>query len=132
MLLEMVAEAVGDRTAVGPKGGRTYAQLLDDARRVAVLLHRSGATNAAMVGSNSDAVPMLLFGAALGGVPFAPVNYRLPDEPAAQHRAPAVPRHRRRRRRRGARLGDVEGIDVLTTGPAGRRTVVDRRRSTRT
>jgi acyl-CoA synthetase (AMP-forming)/AMP-acid ligase II len=115
MLLEMVADAAGERTAVGPRGhGRTYAQLLDDSRKVAGLLRRRGAANAAMVGLNSDVVPLLVFGAGLAGVPFAPVNYRLPDE---QLRAII-------RRLSPAlvvvddeivgRIGELEGIELVT------------------
>ena len=33
-----------------------------------------------MVDVNSEAVPIALFGAALAGIPFAPVNYRLADD----------------------------------------------------
>lgn len=43
-------------------------------------LHRTGAAHATLVGLNSDAVPLLLFGSAIAGVPFAPVNYRLDDD----------------------------------------------------
>jgi acyl-CoA synthetase (AMP-forming)/AMP-acid ligase II len=115
MLLEMVADAAGDRTAVGSRGrGRTYARLLADARKVAVLLRRRGAANAAMVGSNSDAVPLLMFGAALAGVPFAPVNYRLSDEQLraiVRRVAPAVVVVDDDV---VARLGALDGIDVLT------------------
>ena len=46
-----------------------------------------------MVGLNSEVVPVLMFGSALAGVPFAPVNYRLGDEQLGailQRLAPAV------------------------------------------
>ncbi|MET0147427.1 MAG: AMP-binding protein [Ilumatobacteraceae bacterium] len=116
MILEMVAEAAGDRVAVGPRhGGRTYADLLAGARGTAALLRRHGATNAAMVGLNSDAVPLMLFGASFAGVPFAPVNYRLGDEQLRailQRLSPAlavvdddvVPR-----------IGTIEGIELMST-----------------
>jgi fatty-acyl-CoA synthase len=81
MLLEMAADAGGDRIGVGPvEGGWTYGDLLVGARRVAARLRRSDAANATLVGLNSDAVPLLLFGSALAGIPFAPVNYRLDDD----------------------------------------------------
>src|SRR5688572_10353351 len=81
MLLEMAADAGGDRIGVGPlDGGWTYGELLVGARRVAARLRRSAAANATLVGLNSDAVPLLLFGSALAGIPFAPVNYRLDDD----------------------------------------------------
>jgi|SRR5829696_833138 len=81
MLLEMAADAGGDRIGLGPlEGGWTYGDLLLGARRTAARLRRSGAAHATLVGLNSDAVPLLLFGSAFADIPFAPVNYRLDDE----------------------------------------------------
>ena len=68
-----------------------------------------------MVGPNSEVIPLLMFGSALAGMPFAPVNFRLGDEQLTavlQRLAPAV-----------AvvdddvvgRLGELDGVDVLTT-----------------
>ncbi len=116
MLLEMVAEAAGDRVAVGPRdGGLTYGTLLEESRRTATWLRNEGVANVAMVGPNSEVIPLLMFGSALAGMPFAPVNYRLGDEQLGailQRLAPAV-----------AvvdddvvgRLGELDGVDVLTT-----------------
>jgi fatty-acyl-CoA synthase len=98
MLLEMAADGMGDRVAVGPAGrGTTYAGLLDDARRLASLLRSSGAERLVLVDVNSDIVPTLLFGAGLAGIPFVPINYRLADDP--QRSRPG------RRRGRGAGSG---------------------------
>ena len=116
MLLEMVADAAGDRVAVGSrKDGLTYADLLDRARSVAGLLRRRQAANIALVGLNSNAVPIVLFGSALGGVPFAPINYRLGDDqlhsvlgrlaPAVAIVDPDV----------AGRVRGVDGIEVITT-----------------
>ncbi len=81
MLLEMVADAAGDRVAVGSRnGGLTYAELLERARGVGALVHRREGANVAFVGLNSETVPILLFGSAIAGVPFAPINYRLTDD----------------------------------------------------
>jgi len=94
MLLEMAADGMAERVAIGPaQGGTTYAGLLDDARRLAGLLHASGAERLVLVDVNSDIVPTLLFGAALAGIPFAPVNYRLADDQLAallERTAPAL------------------------------------------
>ena len=115
MLLEMVAEAAGDRVAVGPRdGGLTYGTLLEESRRTATWLRNEGVANVAMVGPNSEVIPLLMFGSALAGMPFAPVNYRLGDEQLGailQRLAPAV-----------AvvdddvvgRLGELDGVDVVT------------------
>ena len=81
MLLEMAAEGAPDRITVGSKdGGLTTAELLAIARRAAALFASSSAQHVGMVGLNSEAVPIALFGAAIAGLPFAPVNYRLTDE----------------------------------------------------
>ncbi len=50
MLLEMAADGMGDRVAVGPsKDGLTYAGLLDQARRVAAVVADSGAERVVFV-----------------------------------------------------------------------------------
>ncbi len=84
MLLEMVAEGDPDRAAVGPSsGGLTSAQLLAQARRAAVVFEKEGAEVVGYFGLNSDMLPVALFGAALAGAAFAPLNYRAPDEQLA-------------------------------------------------
>lgn len=94
MLLEMAAEGAGDRVAFGPRvGGMTYAELAAGARRTASWIGKSDSERVALVDTNSEAVPLLLFGAAVSGRPFVPVNYRLADEQLRvilQRTAPAV------------------------------------------
>jgi acyl-CoA synthetase (AMP-forming)/AMP-acid ligase II len=81
MLLEMASDAMGDRVAVGThEGGLTYADLLDRARRAAAVVNASHAERLGLVDVNSHVVPTLLYAAAIAGVPFAPVNYRLADD----------------------------------------------------
>ncbi len=81
MLLEMAADGMGDRVAVGPRvGGLGYAELLERSWRIAALVSRAGVARVGLVDVNSDAVPELLFASAIAGVPFAPLNYRLADE----------------------------------------------------
>jgi fatty-acyl-CoA synthase len=81
MLLEMAAEGDPERVVLGSHdGGVTAAELLERARRAAVYFEKSGAEVVGYFGLNSDALPVALFGAALAGVPFAPINYRAPDE----------------------------------------------------
>ena len=84
MLLEMVAEGDPDRVCVGSSsGGLTAAALLAGARRAAVGFEKEGAEVVGYFGLNSDALPVALFGAALAGAAFAPLNYRAPDEQLA-------------------------------------------------
>ena len=115
MLLEMAADGMGDRVAVGTaKGGRTYTGLLDDVRRLASLLASTGAERLVLVDLNSDLVPGLLFGSGLAGVPFVPLNFRLADDqlrtllgriaPALAVVDVGVP----------ARVGPVEGVTYVS------------------
>jgi fatty-acyl-CoA synthase len=117
MLLEMAADGMGGRVAVGSAdGGTTYARLLDDARRLAGLLGRSGAERLVLVDVNSDIVPTLLFGAALAGIPFVPINYRLADDQLAAllaRSAPALAVVEDAVRRRA---GAVDGIEYVGAG----------------
>ncbi|KPI02260.1 o-succinylbenzoate--CoA ligase [Actinobacteria bacterium OK006] len=78
MILEMAASA-GDR-AVITAGGRslTAAGLLRRAHAAA--LRFRGRQAVVHLGANQLAYPVALFGAALAGVPFVPVNYRLGEQ----------------------------------------------------
>jgi acyl-CoA synthetase (AMP-forming)/AMP-acid ligase II len=80
-LLEIVAEALPDRVAVAAcdDGDLTYEGLLGKVRAVARHLQDQGAERLVAVDVNSEAVPVGLFGAALAGIPYVPVNYRLAD-----------------------------------------------------
>lgn len=81
LLLEMAADAGSDRVAVGPHaGGITAGDLLVRAWRAAGWFLGRGAAHVGLVDLNTEAVPLALFGAALAGVPFAPVNFRLTDD----------------------------------------------------
>lgn len=81
MLLEMASDGMPDRIAVGSsRGGITYRDLLERARRAASLVAASGVERIGFVGLNSDVLPVLVFASAIAGVPFVPINYRLTDE----------------------------------------------------
>jgi acyl-CoA synthetase (AMP-forming)/AMP-acid ligase II len=81
MLLDLAADAMGDRRAIGDL---TYA----DIRRLAVAASGDVAVRAkgtlAYADANGPAVPVALFAAAWAGASYAPLNYRLP---AAQQQA---------------------------------------------
>ena len=81
MLLEMAAEGDPDRIVLGShSGGITASDLLERSRRAAVFFEKTGTDAVGYFGLNSDLLPVALFGAALAGVPFAPINYRAPDD----------------------------------------------------
>ena len=79
-LLDIVADALPDRTAVGPRdGGLTYVELRQRAQAVSRDLRQREAERLVAVDVNSEAVPLGLFAAAVAGIPYVPVNYRLAD-----------------------------------------------------
>ena len=81
LLAEMVADGAPDRIVLGHRtDGIDAAQLLRRARRAAAEFRATGAENVAFLDLNSEAFPISLLGAAVAGIPFAPVNYRLTDE----------------------------------------------------
>ncbi len=81
MLLEMAAEGMPDRVAVGSRdGGISYGRLLERARQGASFIASTDAHRVGFVGVNSDVLPILVFSSALAGVPFAPINYRLAED----------------------------------------------------
>src|SRR5262245_60547588 len=81
MILEMAADSLGDRIAIGPlDGGLTYAELGHRARRAGTWLAGRPGGRVVLIDENSLAVPIALFGAAIARKPFVPVNYRLADD----------------------------------------------------
>ena len=84
MLLEMAADTYDDRIALGSTdGGVSYAGLRRAAEGGAALIRKAGAKHVALVGINGPVFPQLLFAAAIAGVPFTPLNYRLSAEQLA-------------------------------------------------
>jgi acyl-CoA synthetase (AMP-forming)/AMP-acid ligase II len=80
MILEMAADALGDRVAFGTRAdGLSYDELRTAARAVADRVEGTGAERLALMEPNGPIVPATLFGAAWAGVSYAPLNYRLPE-----------------------------------------------------
>ena len=78
MLLEMAADAMPDRVAiVSGDDSLTYRELLVAARGAAALALDADASRLAYLDINGLAAPVALFGAALAGIPYVPINYRL-------------------------------------------------------
>jgi acyl-CoA synthetase (AMP-forming)/AMP-acid ligase II len=85
MILEMAADAFGDRVAVSDgQTSLTYAELRRRALALAEIVKGNGSRNTALLDVNSTAIPVALFGAALAGTPYAPVNYRLARDELSQ------------------------------------------------
>jgi acyl-CoA synthetase (AMP-forming)/AMP-acid ligase II len=81
MILEMAADAYGDRIAVTDgKTQLTYTALRQRALAAAEIVTTNASRNTALLDVNSAAVPVALFGSALAGAPYAPLNYRLTQD----------------------------------------------------
>ncbi len=137
ILLDLIADAFGDRTALTDGAeSLSYGDLRRLARRVGADLDRHGAATLAFADTCSAAVPAALFGAAWAGVAYAPLNFRLPadalqaqlerlDRPyavaseqlAADLRGPTVTRTSDWRRRLGG-AGGAGGADRVDPVPA--------------
>ena len=80
LVLQMAAEAEPERIGLVSGGRRwTYGALLQAARAAATDIASSGCTHVALLDESSEAAAIALFGAALAGVPYVPLNYRLAD-----------------------------------------------------
>ena len=95
MLLEMASSGFGDRVALGPRDGSglTYQELFNRAGAAAAYFEGAGIERVSLVDVSSPALPIVLFGSAWAGKPFAPLNYRLTAEELrrlAQEVAPTV------------------------------------------
>src|SRR5690606_33703065 len=72
----------GDRVAIGSRDGSglTYEQLFARAGSAAAYFEGAGIERVSLVDVSSPALPIVLFGSAWAGKPFAPLNYRLTAE----------------------------------------------------
>ncbi len=114
MILEMAAESLGDRVAIGSRDeGVTFADLGHLARRAGTYLSQCPGASVVLVDENSLAVPVALFGAAIAGKPFVPVNYRLADDRLAGVVARSAPAVVIAGPEIAARLAGVDGIEVV-------------------
>src|SRR6202042_1658685 len=97
MLLESIASAVPDRPLVGGLADRlTAGDLLALAGGGATVLRDASADAVGFIGTGGPAFPVTLYAASLAGVPFTPLNYRLPPGQLAElaaglGRGPALP-----------------------------------------
>jgi acyl-CoA synthetase (AMP-forming)/AMP-acid ligase II len=122
MLLQMAADGMGDRVALGSRSdGVTMSDLAARARRAGTLLAALPGERVAMVDLNSEAVPIALFGAALAGKPFVPINYRLTDEQLRDLVVRTAPATVITGEGVAERLGPLPGIELI-----GRKEFLDR------
>jgi len=80
LLLEMAADAFPDRVAIGSlEGGVTFEELKHRARGAAAWFNSQAGETVVFIGYNGPALSSAVFGSAMAGKPFAPLNYRLTD-----------------------------------------------------
>ncbi|MDB5583554.1 MAG: O-succinylbenzoate--CoA ligase [Bradyrhizobium sp.] len=83
-LLEMTAETFPDRVALTCEGrSLDYAALMRAAHAAAAEVRALGVARVGHLAVSSPAAPAALFGAAIAGVPYVPLNYRLTKDEIA-------------------------------------------------
>ena len=78
LILQMAAETEPDRIGLVCDTRRwRYGDLLRAARGAALSISQSGCSHVALLDESSEAAAIALFAAAIAGVPYVPLNYRL-------------------------------------------------------
>jgi len=80
LILEMAADSVGERIALGGlHGGLSYGELARRAKAAAGWLHAQAGEKLVFIGLNGESLPAAFFASSFAGKPFSPLNYRLSD-----------------------------------------------------
>ena len=80
LILQMAADAEPQRIGLVCDGRRwTYGSLLRAAQGAAASIANSGCSHVALLDESSEASAIALFAAAIAGIPYVPLNYRLAD-----------------------------------------------------
>lgn len=80
LILQMAADTLPDRIGLVCDSKRwSYGELFDAAKGAAELFVANNCQHVALLDESSEAAPIALFGAALAGIPYVPLNYRLAD-----------------------------------------------------
>lgn len=113
LLLKMAADAEPSRIGLTCEGRAwSYGELWSAATGAAVAIADSGCHHVALLDTGSEAAAIALFGAALAGVPYCPLNYRLADADLAALLARLEP---------AFVVGDVARVDSLASGDGNQR-----------
>jgi acyl-CoA synthetase (AMP-forming)/AMP-acid ligase II len=111
----MAASGLGGRIAiVAPDGVLSFDALQERARAGAALFAARPGRTVGYVGLNSIAFPLALFGAALSGRPFTPLNYRLPDAELRRLVARTAPSTIVVGEEMAGRLAGIDGVETLS------------------
>ncbi|WP_428310611.1 class I adenylate-forming enzyme family protein [Hydrocarboniphaga sp.] len=110
LILQMAADAEPDRIGLVCDGRRwSYGALLQAARGAAQAITDAGCQYVGLLDESSEAASIALFGAALAGVPYVPLNYRLADADLAALLLRIEPAYL---------IGDVARVQRLNPGAA--------------
>jgi len=115
LLLEMAAEALGDREGYATvEGSLTYAEAFARAKGGAAFVNRFEGDKLVFLGQNGPAFPLALYAAGLSGRPFVPLNYRLADADLRKLVARTAPALLIADSDMLARVEGVEGVQVVS------------------
>ena len=113
LILQMAADTEPTRIGLVCDTRRwSYGDLLQAARGAALNILQSGCSHVALLDESSEAAAIALFAAAIAGVPYVPLNYRLPNPDLSALLSRIAPAYV---------IGDVERIGQLN--PEGRHVV---------
>jgi len=108
LFLQMAADTDPDRIALVCDGRRwSYGALYRAAQGAARSMRDSQASHVALLDESSEASAIALFGAAIAGIPYVPLNYRLADADLAALLARIAPAYV---------IGDAARIARLSAG----------------
>ncbi len=80
LILQMSADTMPERIGLVCDGKRwSYGELFEAAKGAAALFIDHACQHVALLDESSEAAPIALFAAALAGIPYVPLNYRLAD-----------------------------------------------------
>lgn len=106
LLLQMAADTEPERIGLVCDGRRwSYGALMRAAQGAAANISNSACAYVALLDESSEAAPIALFGAALAGIPYVPLNYRLADADLAALLERITP---------ACIIGDVDRINRLS------------------
>jgi acyl-CoA synthetase (AMP-forming)/AMP-acid ligase II len=112
LVLQMAADANPESIGLVCEGTRwSYRALQQAAHAAASRISKSGCSHVALLDESSEAAAIALFGAALAGVPYVPLNYRLADADLAALLGRITPAYI---------IGDVERIQRLSPDDGNR------------
>lgn len=115
LLLDLAAETFPDRLAIDGDGGRlTLAELRSHARALAKSIGERQVDKVGYLGRNAPTLPVAMFGAAIAGLSFTPLNYRLPDEDLRRLAARLAPALIIADADMAPRLAGIDGVEVIT------------------